>query len=277
MSTASATAPVAVIIGAATGIGAGLVREARRRGHRLAIADQADLADSGADIRTRIDVRDAAGLEAFAQVVFERFGRVDLLFNNAGIMRPGRLWEQPRAHLDALLDVNLGGVINGVRAFTPPMLASGLPGRIVNTASLAGLICAPGLAGYCISKHAVVALSEALAIDFAHAGARLAVSVVCPGAVATNLMTAAKAALSASGDGADAAFVARMEAGLAARGADPDRIAAIIFDEIARGTFCIIPTGETPTPLVQRAHDLMEGRTPSFSSWGAGGSSNGAV
>lgn len=268
MTPSESQTPVAVIIGAATGIGAALGAAAKTRGYEVARADYSDLSTDQGDLIARLDVRDAEALDAFAQVVFQRYGRVDLLFNNAGIMRPGPIWEQPKEHLDAVLETNLGGVINGVRAFVPKMLESGHAGRIVNTASLAGLIPAPGLSGYCISKHGVVALSETLALDLAGIDSNLSVSVVCPGGVSTNIMTSAAKAISSSESESAKTVVDMMATGLKAMGAAPETVADTIFDAIDEGQFCIWATGESTEPFIERCHAIASGKTAGFSKWG---------
>lgn len=260
--------PVAVITGAASGIGAALATSARARGYALALADLADI--SGAqtrDLSVRLDVRDAASVRDFANQVFDRFGRADLVFNNAGIMRPGRLWDQDDTHLNAVMDINLGGVINGVRAFVPRMIASGMPGRIVNTASLAGLIAAPGLAAYCISKHAVVALSETLAIDLQAAGLPIRVSVVCPSAVSTSIMEYAAGALNADSDHAALAVTRAMAEGIRRVGAPPVQAAEAIFTAIERDKFWIRPLDEPTAPVIRRAQSIEAGGAPAFEGW----------
>lgn len=268
MTSDGARQPVAVIIGAATGIGAALAESAGRRGYSLAVADLQPAGQAqGVALAHQLDVRDARALDAFAADVFDRFGRVDLLFNNAGIMRPGRLWEQPEPHLNAVIDINLGGVINGVRSFVPRMIASRQPGRIVNTASLAGLIAAPGLSAYCISKHAVVALSETLAIDLRQAGHPIEVSVICPGAVATNIMDAAVAALADTPDEAARGLALQMAEGIRKVGAEPAEAAESIFAAIDAGLFWIRPRNEPIGPVIRRATSIEAGLAPRFQGW----------
>lgn len=236
----------------------------------LALADVSPVPHAlGAALTAQLDVRDASGMEAFAASVFDRFGRVDLVFNNAGIMRPGRLWEQPAEHLGAVMDINLGGVMNGVRAFLPPMIESGRPGRIVNTASLAGLVAAPGLAAYCISKHGVVALSETLAIDLEMAGHPIDVSVVCPGAVSTSIMDTAAEALTGESDAGARTMTQQMAEGMKKVGALPEEAAEAIFRAIDAGQFWIRPLDEPMAPVIRRAEGIESGRAPSFEAWDA--------
>jgi NADP-dependent 3-hydroxy acid dehydrogenase YdfG len=120
--------------------------------------------------------------------VVDEAGDVHVLCNNAGIIRPGRMWELTADDWSSIMDVNVAGVVNGIRAFVPRMLAHGAECHVVNTASAAGLFSAPAFGGYCASKAAVIAVSEALAADVAQLpDARLVVSVLCPGSVVSNL------------------------------------------------------------------------------------------
>lgn len=260
--------PVAVIIGAASGIGAALAKQALGRGYRLALADAMEIpVELDPAISAQLDVRDSSALAAFAGEVFDRLGRVDLLFNNAGIMRPGRLWEQPEEHMRAVMDVNLGGVINGVRAFLPRMIENGLSARVVNTASLAGLVAAPGLSAYCISKHGVVALSETLAIDLQMAGHPISVSVVCPSAVSTNIMASATEALTGAGDAGARAVTQQMAEGMKRVGASPEQAADAVFKAIDEDKFWIRPLDEPMAPVIRRAGSIEGGAAPRFTGW----------
>jgi NAD(P)-dependent dehydrogenase (short-subunit alcohol dehydrogenase family) len=182
-------------------------------------------------------------------------------------MRPGRLWEQAEPHLKAVIDVNLGGVINGVRAFVPPMIASGQAGRVINTASLAGLVAAPGLSAYCISKHAVVALSETLAIDLQMAGHPIEVSVICPSAVATNIMNAAVSALRDTQDDEACTLARQMAEGIQRVGATPTEAGEAIFRAIDAGLFWIRPCEESMKPVIRRAESIETGLAPRFQGW----------
>jgi NAD(P)-dependent dehydrogenase (short-subunit alcohol dehydrogenase family) len=191
----------AVVTGAASGIGRAMAQRFAAAGMRVALADRepdalrhaaADLRDRGADVvAVETDVRDPDAVEALAATVGESFGPVHLLCNNAGVIRPGRSWETSVEDWSAVLGVNLDGVLNGLRAFVPGMLAHGDAGHIVNTSSGAGFFAAPSFAAYCVSKAAVVALSEALAAELALVpGHRLQVHVLCPGSTATDLYRA---------------------------------------------------------------------------------------
>ncbi|MEQ9319137.1 MAG: SDR family oxidoreductase [Polyangiaceae bacterium] len=181
----------AIVTGGASGIGRALSEELARRGARVVIADRqtelaAEIADTIPDARAvPLDVRDA---DAFAEAVGEvaqREGRVDLLFNNAGIGIGGEIRNHQLADWTDTFDVNLLGVVHGIQAAYPVMIAQG-GGHIVNTASMAGLVAMGNLAAYSATKHAVVGISKALRIEGRALGVRC--SVLCPGAIDTPIL-----------------------------------------------------------------------------------------
>lgn len=188
---------VAVVTGSASGLGLALAQECATRRMRLVLADvEADalaaavatIEATGAEaIGVRTDVRFSAEVDALAAATLDRFGRVDVVCNNAGVSTLGpRMWEVPLADWEWVLRVNLGGVINGIRAFVPHFVAQGT-GHVVNTASMAGVSVPPMHGPYLASKHAVVALSESLALELSSVAPEVGVTVVCPGVVATNI------------------------------------------------------------------------------------------
>jgi NADP-dependent 3-hydroxy acid dehydrogenase YdfG len=188
---------VAVITGAASGIGKALAEGFAAAGMHVALADVeaeplAAVADalraSGAEVEAAVlDVRDAAALEELAAKCAARFGGAHVLCNNAGVANGGPTWELTVEDWDWVVGVNLTGVVNGIRAFVPGMIASGEPGHVVNTASVAGLTCATFMSPYNATKHAVVALSETLRADLGAVGAKIGVTVLCPGWVQTRI------------------------------------------------------------------------------------------
>ena len=190
---------VAVITGGGSGFGAAFARQAQRLGMRIVLADvQADaleqqveaLRREGAEvIGVRCDVSSDAEVARLAEAAYGRFGAVNLLFNNAGVAGTGGyLWENSEADWRWTLGVNVMGVAHGIRRFVPRMIAAGLDeegGHIVNSASIAGWLCAPLLGVYNASKAAVVSASETLYHDLKLAGSRIGVSVLCPAFVPT--------------------------------------------------------------------------------------------
>lgn len=234
----------AIVTGAASGIGRALAAELSRRGARVVLADRdIELAEeSAARIRagggdalaTELDVRDAARFREVAEQTRDRWGPIDYLFNNAGIGVGGEVANYDAAAWRDVLDVNLYGVIHGVAAVYPAMVARGA-GQIVNTASMAGLLPGPGMASYATSKHAVVGLSKALRIEAAPH--RVRVSVLCPGAVRTPILTHGKYGR-AGERGLSAAAMGKLWEKL--RPMDPGDFAGDALDAIERGVSVII-------------------------------------
>ncbi len=185
---------VVLITGAASGIGAATARRFASEGARLALGDidheklsgfAKQLAGSGSDVYPqRVDVADRAQVEAFTEAVLERFGRLDVVFNNAGIGAYGRLPDLDPEVWHRTIDVDLHGVFYGCRAAIPHLRRAG-GGAIVNTASISGLGGDSGLAAYNAAKGALVNFTRALAIDHAREGIR--VNAVCPGPIETPL------------------------------------------------------------------------------------------
>jgi NAD(P)-dependent dehydrogenase (short-subunit alcohol dehydrogenase family) len=193
---------VAVITGAASGFGREFAQIGARLGMRLVLADvqqdalqsvRAELEAQGAQVLAMAcDVRKAEQVQALADATMAQFGAVHLVFNNAGVGSGGLIWENTEADWEWVLGVNLWGVIHGVRIFTPLMLECakkdpGYRGHIVNTASMAGLLNAPTMGVYNVSKHAVVSLSESLYQDLQLVEAPIGASVLCPYFVPTGI------------------------------------------------------------------------------------------
>ena len=181
---------VAVVTGAGSGIGRALSHALAREGMRIVAADvdEADLAETikGLDaIAVRTDVTDLVQVQALADRGWESFGAVHVLCNNAGVAVWGGLETATHRDWQWVLGVNLWGVIHGIEAFVPRMIAQKSEGHIVNTASMAGLIASQGLGVYNTSKYAVVGLSETLVKDLRPHG--IGVSVLCPMGVATRI------------------------------------------------------------------------------------------
>ena len=174
---------IAIVTGGGSGIGAGLSRALAARGDTVIVADiDGEAAERVAgEVRgtaAKVDVRDAAAVQALVDDTVAEHGRLDLIFNNAGIGVGGDLLELTVAHWDRIIDINLRGVVHGVQA-AYPVMARQRSGHIINTASIAGLIAPAFLTPYAATKHAVVGLSMALRQEAkAH---NVGVTVVCPG------------------------------------------------------------------------------------------------
>ena len=178
---------VVIVTGGASGIGRALCAELVRGGDTVVVADingegateaAALMSGSGSARATSLDVTDAAAVQALVDDTVAEFGRLDIMVNNAGIGMGGWVEELTVEHWNRVIDVNVRGVVNGVQAAYPVMVRQG-DGHLVNTASLAGLVPAPALTPYAMTKHAVVGLSTSLRAEAASLGVR--VTAVCPG------------------------------------------------------------------------------------------------
>ena len=263
MNQSQSSGGVAVITGAASGIGRGLALHASSRGMAVVLADwdEAGLAETSARLDgdhagLKVDVRQAGDLEALAELVYSRFGAVDFLFNNAGVLSSGLSWEIEQAVWERSFDVNVLGVVNGIKAFVPRMLAADRPARIINTASVGGFFTGPLMAPYAASKAAVVSLTEALQHELASKGGKVQASVLAPGPVATGIMR------EEAGKGSER-LVEKMRTLSAELGADPDSYAALIFEAIDAGEFWIVPQPESlDDRLKARTQMILDRRSP---------------
>jgi NAD(P)-dependent dehydrogenase (short-subunit alcohol dehydrogenase family) len=187
----------AVVTGAASGIGLATTEAFVAEGMRVLMTDldqarltehASRLASTGADVRSLVvDVTDPEAVERAADAAVEHFGTLHVAMNNAGIVAGGNSWEMPLSEWRRIIEVDLWGVIHGVHAFVPRILASGEPGWVVNTASMAAVSIIPGIGPYTASKHGVLGLSDGLRAELAEAGAPVGVSVVMPGMIRTGL------------------------------------------------------------------------------------------
>ncbi len=188
---------VAVITGAGSGIGEGLARTAAELGMQVALADiavdriervAADIRSAGGTaITIPTDVADPAAIDRLAASVHEQLGDVRLLMNNAGIEILGLSWELPIEVWEKAVRINILGVIHGVRAFVPRMIAAGKPAFIGNLSSIGGLSMMPIQTPYILSKHAVLSFSECLRMEMELVRAPISVSAVLPGPVSTRI------------------------------------------------------------------------------------------
>lgn len=191
---------VAVITGAASGIGRGIAEHCLEEGLKVVLADieeapliqteEALKARSKNVLAVRTDVSKANDIEALAQKALDQFGAVHLLFNNAGVEVRGTVWENTTADWEWIINVNLWGVIHGIRVFVPIMLQQQTPCHIVNTASVAGLIAGAGMGPYHTTKAGIISLSETLYIELKQRNAQIGVSVLCPAFVRSRLSEA---------------------------------------------------------------------------------------
>jgi len=268
---------VAVVTGAASGIGRALAGAFAAEGMRVVLADvepgalddaaHAVAKTAPAAIAVRTDVSKAADVEALADAAERAFGGVQVVCNNAGVALSGLSWQHTLADWEWVLGVNLWGVIHGVRTFVPRLLAAKAEAHVVNTGSIAGLLSGPGMAVYGASKHGVVTISESLHYEMQMLRAPIGVSVLCPAAVATRIMDAARNRPAELGDTApapldDAAKRDAAKASLAA-GMAPDRVAACVVDAIRANRFWVLSHPEWKEYVRIRLEDVLHDRNPS--------------
>jgi len=273
---------MAVITGAASGFGLEVSRIAAARGMNLVMADvqhdalttaAAEITGLGAQVLPyRLDVSKAAEVEALGAASFARFGAPHVVFNNAGVGGGGLLWENSLKDWDWVLGVNVMGVVHGVRVFTPMMLEAArkdaaYEGHIINTSSMAGLLNAPNMGVYNVSKHAVVSLSETLYHDLRLVTDQVTASVLCPYFVPTGIsqsqrnqpedmkdqqLTRSQVVARAMGD--KAVSSGKVTAAM---------VAQFVFDALAEGRFYIYSHPHALDNVGARMEDIVAGRNPS--------------
>jgi len=270
---------VAVVTGAASGIGLALAERFAAEGMKVVIADveAAALARATDELRprapallaVRVDVSRPEDVERLAGEAYAAFGAVHVLCNNAGVAVIGAVHEHTLADWQWVMNVNLWGVIHGVRAFLPRMLAGGDEGHIVNTASMAGLTTAPFMSVYDVTKHGVVALSESMYKELQVTGAPIGVSVVCPGLINTAIMQSSRNRPEELGDkgktGPMAQAFGQTLSDRLAGGYPPSEVAEQVVEAIREGRFYVVPAQpEVKANIAIRAQDLLELRNPSL-------------
>jgi NAD(P)-dependent dehydrogenase (short-subunit alcohol dehydrogenase family) len=271
----------AVITGAASGFGLEVSRIAAQRGMKVVMADvqQDALERAAAEIRAmgaevlpfRLDVAKAAEVEALGAATKARFGAPQIVFNNAGVGAGGLIWESTVADWEWVLGVNVMGVAHGIRVFTPMMLEaakndSRYEGHIVNTASMAGLINAPNMGVYNVSKHAVVAMSETLYQDLRLVTAQIGASVLCPFFVPTGITESQRNrpdALAADKPTKSQLIGKAMSDRAVGRGkVSAADVAGFVFDAIAAGRFYIYSHPKSLASVQTRLEDIVQARNP---------------
>ncbi len=270
---------VGVVTGAASGIGRGMAESFAAAGMKVVLADVEEdalartaeaLRGAGADVHSVVtDVSKADQVQALADEALRKFGAVHIVCNNAGIGIGGRsIWETTLDDWKWILDVNLMGVIHGVRTFVPIMLEQGTESHVVNTASMAGLVAGEG--AYGVTKFGVVALSESLHFDLERAGARTKVSVLCPGYVATNIMESERNrpvelenASPSPTDPMAEAFVEWFREQLQ-NGLEPRSVGEQVLSAIREERFYILTHPEWNSMIEHRMKRILDGQNPSM-------------
>jgi NAD(P)-dependent dehydrogenase (short-subunit alcohol dehydrogenase family) len=261
---------VAVVTGAASGIGHAMVRRFLDAGMRVVMADieEAALETAAEAFPSRrgdvlpvvTDVCDPEAVDSLAVSAEEAFGPVHLLCSNAGVSTFGKSWEQGLDDWRWVLGVNLGGVIHGIRTFVPRFIAQG-EGHVVNTSSMAGVAIYPSLGPYTASKHAVVALSEVLALDLRASGSDVGVSVLCPGCVRTRISQSERNRPSTDA-GSGGERLAGSVTGLLDGGTDPAEVADLVARAVEANEFWIFSHPEMLPGVELRMTSILNQAQP---------------
>lgn len=251
---------VAVITGGASGIGLATAEVLARQGTRCVLADiERGALDAAAERVTKAgadafgvvtDVSKREEVEALADAAFERFGRVDIVFNNAGVAVAGPLAEMKHSDWRWVIDVDLWGPIHGVEVFVPRLVEQGEGGHVLATASFAGMVPNVGLGAYCVAKYGVVALMEVLRRELREHG--IGASVLCPMRVRTNIDASGRNRQSGYG-GPDAQQYPEVDENeMAGRIIDVDEVAQLVLDGIRRNRMYLFPHDETRAFIQRR-------------------------
>lgn len=269
---------VAVITGAASGIGTALARLCVSQGMSVVLADvdQQGLEQLASELGASVlvvntDVSNPESVEALAEQAYQHFGQVNLLFNNAGVLLGGFSWERSLADWQWLLNINLMGVLHGIHSFVPRMLAQGSEAHIVNTSSLAGLLASPLMGPYTVSKQAVIALTETLHYELQSLAANIHVSVLCPGPVATGIAGSGEGHQndSAISNEASEQLMIGLEAGIAS-GMSADDCARCVFDAIRDQRFWIFTHEDFKETYQRRVDSVMDNTNPVYQQYTVG-------
>ena len=266
----------AVVTGAGSGIGRALCLRFAAEGMKVAMADIDDQALGAAAATVRAaspsvevmtcvcDVSEPGAVDALAESVFDRWGQVDVLCNNAGVFVGGLIWDRPAADFEFVLGANLWGILNGIRSFVPRMIAQGTEGHVVNTSSVAGLFGAPFEAPYAISKFAAFAATESLAHDLQSSGSSIKASVLCPGMITTNIVDSDRLRPQrlVTDLTEDQKFVTDYLAEAVAGGMDPAEVATMVVAAIRAEQFLILTHDSYATELARRYEALVARRLP---------------
>jgi NAD(P)-dependent dehydrogenase (short-subunit alcohol dehydrogenase family) len=273
------TGKVAVVTGAASGIGRGLAECFAREGMRLVLADiepapldalAATLRKGGAQLETQVaNVSNADAVEALAARAYESFGAVHVLCNNAGIVPAGRyrpVWEFALEDWHWAMGVNLMGVVHGMRSFVPRMREAGEWGHVVNTISVAGLYGGAGSPVYGASKHAALRATEALYSSLEAEGSPIGVTALCPGVVKTGIGSSERnrpAALKPESETtSEIAAMQQASDAVTIRGLDPGAVADMVVKAIRERQFYLVTTNAFDRAIRDRMDDMLSRRNP---------------
>lgn len=266
---------VAAVTGAASGLGRSMALAFAAEGMDLALADVDEVSLSSVQdevlakgvraITLKVDVANAQQIEGFRDQTLTRLGGVHVVCNNAGVSPLGAVWENSVADWQWILGVNLWGVVNGVRAFAPHLIAQD-EGHIVNTASVSGLISPPGSGAYNVTKHAVVALSESLHHDLRERNSHVGVSVLCPAYVPTGIVDSERNRPKELGVSRKSEQTVAREAMLRkavkSGKVSADQVAQAVVAGIKAERFYILTHPKIKGAIQARMEDILNGRAP---------------
>ncbi len=270
---------VVVITGAANGIGKELASRFAAQGAKLSLADidsgnlaklEKELAGKGAEVMaTVLDVSDFTAMENFAKKTFAKFGSVDYLFNNAGVIAAGTIWELPLSDWEWMFGVNVMGVVHGIKTFVPEMMKQDKESCVINTASLAGMVVGENLPVYVASKFAALSLTEVFDIQLQDTNSKVRAYAICPGIVQTDLKNCKRHRPANLTNDNDAYYKtadfktkdATLQESFAT-GITVEKAVDTIFEGIEKGTFYIMTHPEY-NPLVSlRVMGILKGTRP---------------
>ena len=270
----------AVVTGAASGIGRAMTQRFCTEGMNVVLADieaeplarevAALKAEGHSVIGVTTDVSSSEQVETLAQRAYDAFGAVHVLCNNAGIFTGGLLWEESLADYQWSLDVNLWGIIHGVRSFVPRMIEGGEECHVVNTASMAGLTTMPFAGVYHMTKHAALAFSESLYHELSVTAPQICVSALCPELINTGIANCDRnrpAKYSGEGDIVESdarSLVMDSIAGGVSTGRPPSEMADRVVNAIREKRFYILSNDGWMDSARSRIQDILEGRNPTL-------------
>lgn len=271
---------VAVITGAASGIGRAIAAHCAQEGMKVVLADideealayvEKELLSAGVNVLAlTIDVANEEDIHHLARTTTENFGSIDILFNNAGVETDSLLWNTSLEEWEWVLNVNLWGVIHSIRVFVPMMIEQNTDCYVINTASRVGLESGPGFGSYRITKHAIVSLSETLYHELKMVNSKIQVSVLCPGYVDTQLYHSVRNAPELLGLmkrkelSPYEKVMKRMNKNAMLKGMSPCEVAKKTFEDIRKGKFYILPDSTCKIAVQQRMEDIIYEKNPSF-------------
>jgi NAD(P)-dependent dehydrogenase (short-subunit alcohol dehydrogenase family) len=268
---------VAVVTGGASGLGRAMALRFAREGMKLVLADieRDALLRTAAEFKALgytvlgvpTDVSKETEVEALAQAALRAFGAVHVVCNNAGVAPGGLVWEHSSKDWQWAMGVNVWGVIHGVRIFTPILLEQAVPGHLVNTASVAGLLSLPGMGLYCVTKHAVVTLTECLHHDLVEHSDKVRCSLLCPAYVPTRISDSERNRPPSLRDDRgktdeDLAREARMRHAVQSGRVSAEEVAEQVFSAVREERFYVLPHPRIKPAVETRMQDILLERTP---------------